>query len=343
MGTFRERKEEIHLGDLIRALGRLEWQSAEQAQAIAGCLGFGLAERQREQEAARPSTRIFDRSHLSQQADGALPKRPPHFKAPPLTQPPPQVDLPAQVLPAKLNLLAPQTASDAGGAAGQRPNWLTGKYQRLDDASGGSPPRRTLLPTGTARGVLTAALKTWRLGSELDLDELVRRVVRGQLPPRLPRRPSMTLGRGCQLLLDFSDSMLPWWEDLHDLSRQVTAVLGEDRVSVFDFDSSPGLARQWQAGKKEAQAWQPEAGRPVVVATDFGLQGNAARRRSSADWRAFIERCAAPGCALIVLIPWSPPFWPTDLGPLVELVHWHPATSATMIGRQLGLAQRRAR
>jgi hypothetical protein len=41
------------------------------------------------------------------------------------------------------------------------------------------------------------------------------------------------------------------------------------------------------------------------------------------------------GCPLLILVPWSPAYWPTDLGPHAELLHWHPRTSAAMLRRQL--------
>jgi hypothetical protein len=111
--------------------------------------------------------------------------------------------------------------------------------------------------------VFTAALATLRQGDRLDIDQLVRRVVAGRLPPRLPRQHSATLARGCQLLLDFSDSMLPWWEDLRDLARQLVGVLGEDRVAVFDFDSTPEQAGRWLPARTQNKTGSPGNRSPV--------------------------------------------------------------------------------
>ncbi|MEF8731813.1 MAG: hypothetical protein V5B40_07850 [Candidatus Accumulibacter meliphilus] len=334
------RRGEIHLGDLIRALGTLHGQDDEHAQAIAGCLGFGLAAP--EVQPARPTPTVYDRSRLSPQAKSEAPATPRQagLAAPPTRAP--QIDLPAQTLKSTLNAVAAPPAIDTAEA----PSWLTGDYQRLDPAPGVSPPRRTLIPAETARGVFTAALATLRRGDRLDVDQLVRRVVEGRLPPRLPRQHSATLARGCQLLLDFSDSMLPWWEDLRELARQLVGVLGEDRVAVFDFDSTPEKAGRWLPGKdaeQDWQPWQPEPGRPILAATDFGIQGLPPRSRPDAGWPKLIKDCRAPGCPLIVLVPWSPEYWPTTLGPDAELVHWHPRTSAAMLSRQLGGRQRPTR
>ncbi|HRD90185.1 MAG TPA: hypothetical protein PK752_18295 [Accumulibacter sp.] len=342
MATSRKEKGEmqrgeIHLGDLIRALGTLHCQDHEHARAIAGCLGFGLAAP--EVQPTRPTPMVYDRSRLSAQpkAEPAAVRRPEGFDAPATRQP--KIDLPAQTLKSTLNAVEVLPAADLAGAAA----WLASDYQRLDPTPGVSPPRRTLIPAETARGVFTAALATRCHGDRLDVDRLVRRVVEGRLPPRLPRLHAATLARGCQLLLDFGGSMLPWWEDLRELAKQLAAVLGEGRVSVFDFDSSPGQAGRWLPGKDQQQRWRPEPGRPILAATDFGIQGLPPRSRPDAGWKELIEDCRAQGCPLIVLVPWSPEYWPTTLGPDAELVHWNPRTSAAMLSRQIGGGRRPAR
>lgn len=345
MATPRERKAEtrrgeIHLGDLIRALATLHGGDDEQAQAIAGCLGFGLEAP--DVQPAGPTPTVGERSQMptpEKNQPTAVP-RPPGLAAPPARSP--RIELPAQILKSTLNAVDALPAAESVAA----PTWLADGYRRLDPVPGVSPPRQTLIRSDTARGVFTAALATLRQGDQLDVDQLVRRVVAGRLPPRLPRLPSATLAHGCQLLLDFSDSMLPWWEDLRELARQVAAVLGEERVSVFDFDASPEQAGCWLPGKdgeQHRQPWQPEPGRPILAATDFGIQGYPPRSQPDAGWTKLIQDCHARGCPLIILVAWSRAYWPTTLGPYLELVHWHPQTSAAMLRRQVGGGHRPAR
>jgi hypothetical protein len=69
----------------------------------------------------------------------------------------------------------------------------------------------------------------------------------------------------------------------------------------------------------------------------------ARRDGAGADWRDFVRRCAAADSPLLILVPWPPRYWPADLGLFPQLVHWHPATTATMLRRQRGLAHRVAR
>ncbi len=322
---------EIHLAELITALDALHPRDSAQAQVIAGCLGFGLAAPD-VAAATRRSERIYDRNRWSSPlpAGRLAAKTPAGFATPPPAQA--RVELPAQQLPGTLHAIESAATSETVAA----PSWLSGDYQRLDHTLGKSPPREALFPGRTARGVLSAALVTLRPGRALDVDALIRCVVEGRVPRQAPRLPTPTLARGCQLLLDFSDSMLPWWDDLRQLGEPLAALLGDERVSTFDFDSAPAAASQWPAGSSAPTPWQPEAGRPILVATGFGLVRRQAVHRAGSDWQDFVQRCAAHGCPLRILVPWSPPFWPTDLGLHADLVHWHPQTSAAMLSRRLG-------
>lgn len=321
------RKGEIHLGELIGALAQLPWKDHAQAQAIAGCLGFGLAAHDLGRP-ERPTPAVYDRNQPPPLARREVVAELPSGFA---TRPPPRLALPAQVLTSQLK---PVTTPPPSGIA-TAPAWIHGAYQRLDPTPGRSPPRQTLFPGRTARGVFTAALATLRLGREIDVQALVESVVRGHLPRQLPRLPTATLSRGCQVLLDFSDSMLPWWEDLRELAAQLVAVLGEERVAAFDFASAPAAASQWRAGREESTPWQPEAGRPILVVTDFGIRGRSHGQRASVHWLDFVGLCTAKGCPLLILVPWSPTYWPDWLGTCPELLHWHPRTSAAMLRRQL--------
>ncbi|MEF8703682.1 MAG: hypothetical protein V5B32_10590 [Candidatus Accumulibacter sp. UW26] len=336
MDPFASPRGEIHLGELIRALDSLPWENHAQAQAIAGCLGFGIPTAD-PGSSDRPTRTVHDRSAPSTRSPADTPgiKPPPGFATPrPGAS---QVELPARVLAAQLHPLPTAPMLDPAGA----PEWITGDYQRLDPTPGIAPRRQALFPDRTVRGVFTAALSTLRAGNVIDVDALLGHLIQGRIPTEIPRLPSPTLGRGCQLLLDFSDSMLPWWEDLRQLAQQVSAILGNERVSVFDFDATPATAVQWQAGKENETPWQPQSGRPILVATDLRIRGRPADHRAGAKWQDFGKICTEQHCPLLILVPWSREYWPTDLGPNAELLHWHPQTSAAMLRQQLAYPKQR--
>ncbi len=134
--------------------------------------------------------------------------------------------------------------------------------------------------------------------------------------------------------------MLPWWDDLRQLGAQFAALLGAERVALYDFERSPAEASRWPEGAAEPLLWQPEPGRPVVVATGFGLPGTRSRPLAGREWQPFVRRCASSASPLRILIPWSSAHWPRDLGAHAHLIHWSPQTSAALLLRRLdGLRQ----
>lgn len=313
----------IHLADLVTALADLPWRDASEAQAIAGCLGFGLAAPRMQVPKA---TEAISDPRLDDHGATAEAPEPLPVVVPPA--PPVPVGLPERIVDARLSpLLPPPPPSD-------RPDWLDQDYQIYRSQPGSRLARHALIPDSLARGIYTAALATQHPGRELDMPALIGQIACGRLPQRLPRLPASTLARGCQLLLDFSDSMMPWWEDLHDLARQVRQVVGENTVEIHEFRGNPNDARPWLS-EDEERPWRPNPQKPILLATDFAIRGQRPPR-SPAAWQDFVSHCARRGSPLVILVPWRRQYWPNDLGPHPDFMHWHPRTSAAMVRRKLG-------
>lgn len=315
------RRGEIQLGDLIRALARLR-PSPGQAAQVAHCLGFALEETLTgEEPAQRP--RNIPGEPVTRTRTQATPPPKPALPIPPAPPPPP--NLPMTTLPSQLLRLDDVRAP----AADQPADWLHDDFRLLRPESGVSPSRQPILPDALARGVFSAALATRRPGQTLDFAALLRDMSACRLR-ELRCLPEASLSRGCQVLLDFAESMLPWWDDLHALPTQVANVAGRHSVSVFSFDGDPNHAAGWRADG-ERLPWQSVAGRPVLVATDLGIPGGSRQRNLKPHWQRFADRCKAEGVPLLVLSPWAfkPPL--NGLGGGVILMHWSTATSAARI------------
>lgn len=341
---------EIHLGDLIRALDDLPWKTPKQKQsqlqsqahaaAVAACLGFGLTPPSA--PSASTPRKVYDRRTGSEPppATSPPPREPPVFVPP---TPPRPLPLPEGTLASQLTEL-PQRAPPGDDP----PDWL-----RSDQGAAAFPPepepklaRATLLPEGTARHVLSAALGTTRPGGPVHLARLIDALCRREPLKVLPRRLETTLERGCDLLLDHSGSMVPFWEDLKDLTTQVGDLIGREATRVYSFDSRPTQARGWTPAG-EPRPWRPD-GRPVLVATDLGIQGRGAPEslsgspvrphlaRLDPDWAKFARHCAKTGSPLILLIPWPEQRWPRAFAANATLVHWGPHTTAGMLRRRTG-------
>jgi len=319
---------EIHLGDLARALAALKWENDDQAKAIAACLGFALHTSPK----PKPPVEIYDRQRYP--SGERTPEQPPPER--PLFVPP----APEAVPPLPANHLAGriQPLPERAPAAPDDSAWLQEGDALYSAEEQTAVARQPLFLERTSRHIVSAALGTLRSGAEIDEAKLISAICRREPIPELPRRPEATLELGCQLLLDYSASMVPFWEDLNGLIGQVGEVMGEGNTRVYSFDTRPTEAVCWTP-EGEREPWQPE-GRPVLAATDFGIQGRSGRAQPDSAWRIFAERCRQAGVPLVILVPWPRARWPLDLGGCPELVHWNAHTSASTIRKKIGLGHR---
>ncbi len=325
---MNRRRPEIHLGDLARALQQLNWQGEDQAAAIAAHLGFGLQAGPYPADTPRPAQEIFDRQRYRAQSPAPATQPPPPIHTPP--PPRPRTELPNTVLPSQLTRLEPLAP-----AAGDRPDWLDQPDTCFNQAEQTALARHTLFPQSTNRALLSAALAIPGAGTEVDVARLIQTVCRREPLRALPRLPRLTLEHGCQLLLDFSATMVPWWDDLTGLMDQVNQVVGEETTQVYSFDTDPAAALRWTP-EGERLRWRPD-GRPVLIATDFAIQGRERRGQPHSGWNEAIQRCTASGSPLMVLVPWPKTRWPRSFGaanPAPILVPWSPHTSAAMLGHR---------
>lgn len=322
--TYRPDRGEIHLGDLARALAKLSWRDEAQAAKIAACLGFGLGPSQGIAGAASGPTRIFDARSAGEppRPHGTARAEPPVL-LPPAPQPPPA--LPEGTLPSRLVPMegrAPPAEID--------PDWLDAPgLDSFPPEQEAAVARAALFPERTHRHILSAALACSRLGANIDMPRLIDAICRRVALSRLPTRPETTLERGCQVLLDYSASMVPFWDDLTGLVDQVARVAGSAATRVYSFDTRPLEARRWTP-TGEPEPWRPD-GRPVLVATDLGIRGRAAPAEPDGDWTRLANGCTAAGSALLILIPLPESQWPKRFPGGVALIHWGPRTTAGMV------------
>jgi hypothetical protein len=326
MGTDSPSKKSpaIGLADLLFALDKLDTGVPGVAERIGLCLGFTDLDVNKEtvpHGAWDPS--VSSQPHYSRRGQSVnLPESVPV----PTLNPPPE--LPSE----KLN-----TSWTPLGTSPQQPlpPWL-GQPPAIEPKQV-PVPLRTLLSSNTARPVLSAALATLREGDEPDIPRLIERLCNGQAVTRLPMMPRGTLERGVDLLLDNGEGMTPFYDDLKALAEQVRDVVGHDRYRGYSFQADPGQAAGRRSGGKRS-AWQPTAGRPVLVVTDFG-KGTPPISRERVEmgiWRQFVQKCQRAGTPLLGLVPSHPDNWPVSLGRHFKLVHWDPRTRASTVRHLVG-------
>jgi hypothetical protein len=322
---------EIHLGDLATALSLIPDASSAQQDLIAQCLGFQL-----QSTITVASTKYqavqaaWNRPLLKYQKPQA--SKPPSF-APTLSMPsvPETITTKADdILEVDLHIdKAPQNSlSPHSEILSQNYNSL------LIDNAIPALARQSLFPQTKARGLVSATVTRKISGFDLDIPKLIQFLVRQKPLTKLPVLPRFTVRKGCQLLLDFNEALMPWWEDMQILMQQFQQVLGEVLCPVYEFSQNPLEAVNWTESVEIP--WLPVSEKPVLIASDLGVlktpTGNRIRAGRT-EWLDFISRCQKQDTPVIILFPLHPQRCPYDLDKLTPLIHWHPATSAAMIKR----------
>ncbi len=326
-----EKRSEIHLGDLALALSQLPWQHEWQAEKIAQSLGFTTQEQFVRQHQTQKSRSAPQQKNAQTDLREKLSS---HLRLPVSTPAPPSppIALPQETVSGPLeakNDLPPPAAQLEKPA----PN---GTFIHYDEQTYKAVPHSSLLPENTSRGILASLLQTRRNTRKIDLLQLIRLSARGLPPKHLPYLQDTTLQQGCQLLLDFSESMTPWKYDLQSLSELARSVIGKETVKVYRFREDPEKATH-RTPVKKTELWSPNSGTPVLVATDFALPFSGSEFQIHKRWRTFMKCCEQASSPLIFLLPWNHDTWLEKvLGPYPYLFSWSPATSSVQIKGVIG-------
>lgn len=329
MAERKPNSGEIGLGELIRALDELPWQTEEHERMIFNALGF----RWQKKPPATPNPKrpnVIPEHIYTRRKPLPEKPQPPAFRAPPIPELP--VELPKTALASSLIALPPAPAGNS------LPDWFddAGDADLLTaERHEAKPARISLFPALTQRGILGAALKVKKTGKKINIAALIAELTKGRVPQKLPFASDVTLEHGCRLLLDYSESMTPFWEDLSALAEQLENLLGEDKVKIYEFDRNPAKGEHWQA-KGKTEPWRFDAGSPVLVASNLGITGQSRRISVSLEWRRFIAACRKNQLPLLILVPWSRDYWPSGLGPHPLLIPWNPRTTAAEVALLVG-------
>lgn len=339
------RRPEVGLGDWIRVMAELPKVMAKEQILIASCLGL--------------QTDSVKNKHLSlskQKAWRRHPHKPKADASPTNTEQPTvnksktgnntpspiaktpnvpttgsQPELPDEIIPIRIEKL-PNTLK-GGLSPLLKTNFSHQKPLELNESNHSSVLRFTLFPQSTVRGLLIASVAQSSPGHCLDISSLIQASVQCRPLRSLPLIPRLSTQRGCQLLLDFNEGLVPWWDDMHDLIQQFQSVLGENSCPVYEFTDKPSNAVRWtEAGE---QSWKAIAGTPVVIASDFG-QSSTNRHESRSGlsaWRDFALHCQRWQVPLIALTPLGHKRMPKELMNLMSIVDWNPHTRASEVKR----------
>lgn len=315
------RRSDIGLADLVTSLKKLNPQTPVQHQRIRASLGFGVdsylgaSEWQpyRPRQAAISHPRY---QRVQAQKKQELPTILKH-RMPPVTQPPPSLNTPLK--DTTLQSLATVRTSL------RMPN-----FAGIDDISEPPLPRTQLIARSKIRAILSSTVATSAPGPNLDIPRLIESAVRCSFLSDLPFISRTTTSHGCHVLLDFSDAMMPWWEDLRELKAQLQALMGP-LCYVYSFKNYPKQATRWT--EQGEITWSPVTGVPVIIASDLGVlnfRGLDLRARKD-DWQHLTRLCRKRQTPLVALIPLHDSRWPKGLDSWLRLIPWRRTTTATAV------------
>ena len=244
-------------GDLLRALHELGPVESATAVRIAAMLDPGWSKQP--QPSGAPEEEAVEEQPLTPAvgSEGARAAAAPEPFEPP----------PSSVLQSRFELLS--------SGPGERPEWLEVSLPQLPVAPTreGSPALQPLIAPTRARGIIVAMLSSLVETRRLDIDEAVRMVARGMNLLHPPLARVRRLAPRVQLLVDRSETMLPFAGDLDALTSDLQRVVGTDRLDVLSFAGCPtsGAGRGVRPRWSDYPAQTPPAGSCVLVATDAGI------------------------------------------------------------------------
>jgi hypothetical protein len=221
-----------------------------------------------------------------------------------------------------------------------QPNWGTATPLELPPATRQEPPRlEPLLVPRWTRGILSAALGGRGAEGEIDIDAIVRTISSGRPFRTVPRRNVPRFGRGVQVLVDASETMMPFLEDQTWLTERIRVVAGRDRTQVLGIEGSDsfiageGMRLDWT---DYFASYVPPEGVVAILLSDLGIgRMSMAPWTSPAQWLEFARGLQKCGVPLVAIVPYARERWPAELRRAIPIVQWDTRTTARSARRAL--------
>jgi hypothetical protein len=171
---------------------------------------------------------------------------------------------------------------------------------------------------------LKLALGTNVSSQKPDLSRLVDRLARGEHLRHFPKSKRKGWASQAQLLIDYDESLLPFWNDFNVLRQKLTKLRGQVGLNVLAFPTGDPTGSCWQdtpIGWRTVERYQPPlAGTPILILSDLGCNEASEQRRSR--WQRFGEQLASSACRAVALMPCPPRWWDAKLTRLFYSVYW---------------------
>src|SRR5262245_58484805 len=184
------------------------------------------------------------------------------------------------------------------------------------------------------RGILVEAVSTPVRQGDIDIIETVAMIARGRSLQDAPRQVIPSVSKGCHVLIDTGVGMQPFTEDTFQLVTAVRRTVGFAHTSVFTFMDCPTTGVLTETYEDSAYM-PPENGCVVLALTDLCRAGpiGAVPEADLSDWLLVARRIRVTGSSLVVLNPYPPDRWPSELRRRIPILYWDRSTRTAAVRR----------
>ena len=141
------------------------------------------------------------------------------------------------------------------------------------------------------------------------MPDILRRIVRGQRLDPLPRRLRRRWGSRVRIILDRSERLVPFWEELNGVARRLLRLFPRGMVEMAL--AQDGSERPWLVDSRGGRRpWtSPEPGSLVLVLGDLGCLAGAEASRAFDRWEGMGQELRARECRTAAVTPCPPARW----------------------------------
>lgn len=161
-------------------------------------------------------------------------------------------------------------------------------------------------------------------GHYLDVPKLVKKLAHLQVLQHLPKAPRQVASGRLYVLLDASQRMRPFWDDLAEVANLIQRHYGRVGLEIRLIEACPPTRYQnWLAINAYEQEWQRfTTPCTVLLLSDLGqLASEQSSMRQ--HWLRFARNLKQQGCRVYALSPISPEQQDIRFRPLLRQVLWN--------------------
>lgn len=208
----------------------------------------------------------------------------------------------------------------------EQPEWLIHlrPFQREPSALPELPPFTPLLNHKWTRSILSDFLSTMAQNGEIDTIKIIDLLVQGRALNELPRRNLPTLRKGVQILVDISESMIPFKRDQEHIMKEIASILPADCIEILYFEGAPSWGVYSDMSDEIKPYAPPMSGTPILMLTDLGIGHPPHINNQSliAEWMRFAQGIHSDKQPIVALVPYARYRWPRSLMKLMLIYLW---------------------